>query len=287
MLGRDFIAGAMLGLVGGLTMATAGSAKADASDSELRADLETVARRRIFFGHQSVGWNLIDGLKQLSAREGVAIRWVEVERGPLAVAPATFAHGPVAENGNPEMKLESFARLMGSGPASGADVALVKFCYVDFRDDTDAARLFARYRSTVADLAARNPGTTFVHVTVPLTTTQGGPKALAKRLLGKAPGGVAENARREEFNALLREAFLGREPVFDLALVESTRPDGGRAVVVWNGRAIPVLAEVYSEDGGHLNQAGRLRAAREFLAVLGRLPATSAGAIGRAAPGAP
>jgi hypothetical protein len=273
MMGTELIAGAMLGLVAGLAVTVAGGASADAGDPQLRADLESMGRHRIYFGHQSVGWNLVDGLKQLSARAGVPIRWVEVEAGPLAVPAGAFGHGPVEENGNPERKLESFARVLGSGTASAVDVALVKFCYVDFRSDTDAPRLFARYQSTVADLARRHPGTTFVHVTVPLTTTQGGPKAFVKRLLGKAPGGVAENARREEFNALMRQAYRGREPLFDLAAVESTGPDGSRTVVEWSGKSIPVLAEAYSEDGGHLNQAGRLRAARELVAVLARLPA--------------
>ncbi len=272
MVGTELIGGAMLGLVAGLAVTAAGGARADAGDPKLRADLESMGRHRIYFGHQSVGWNLVDGLKQLSAQAGVPIRWVEVEAGPLAVPAGSFGHGPVEENGNPEKKLESFARVLGSGPASAVDVALVKFCYVDFRSDTDAPRLFARYQSTVADLARRHPGTTFVHVTVPLTTTQGGPKALVKRLLGKAPGGVAENARREEFNALMRQAYQGREPLFDLAAVESTGPDGARTVVEWSGRSIPVLAEAYSEDGGHLNQAGRLRAARELVGVLARVP---------------
>jgi lysophospholipase L1-like esterase len=82
---------------------------------------------------------------------------------------------------------------------------------------------------------------------------------------------VAENARREEFNALMRQAYQGREPLFDLAAVESTAPDGAGAVVEWSGRSIPVLAEAYSEDGGHLNEAGRLRAARELVRVLARV----------------
>jgi hypothetical protein len=124
----------------------------------------------------------------------------------------------------------------------------------------------------VAELQARNPGTRFVHVTAPLSTVQSGPKAWAKRLLGKAPYGLVENARREEFNALLREAYSGKEPVFDLARVESTLPDGTRTTVSWQARTLPVLADPYTDDGGHLNEQGRLRAARELLSVLAAVP---------------
>jgi hypothetical protein len=123
-------------------------------------------------------------------------------------------------------------------------------------------------RQLVADLQARHPGTRFVHVTAPLSTVQAGPKAWVKRLLGRSPYGLVENGKREDFTSLLRNAYAGKEPVFDLALVESTLPDGGRSTVTANGRALPVLASLYTDDGGHLNEEGRLRAARELVAVL-------------------
>lgn len=94
-------------------------------------------------------------------------------------------------------------------------------------------------------------------------------KALVKRLLGRHPYGTVENVRREEYNALLRAAYLGREPFFDLARVESTAPGGAPVTVDWGGRPAPALAREYTDDGGHLNAAGRLRAARELLEVLG------------------
>jgi hypothetical protein len=121
-------------------------------------------------------------------------------------------------------------------------------------------------------LRAKHPATTFVHVTLPLTEEQGGAKALAKRLLGRAPGGTIENVRREEYNTLLRRAYAGREPLFDLARIESTAPDGSAVKVRWNGREAPALAAVYTDDGGHLNAAGRLRAARELVSVLAAIP---------------
>jgi hypothetical protein len=275
MVASDIMAGTMLGILAA-ALAAAGTARADAPDPKVRADLESLARRSVYFGHQSVGWNIIDGLKALSAREGVPLRIEEV-KGRLEVPPGTFAHGPVAENGKPDMKLASFTSALGSGVPSPAEVAFMKFCYVDFNAGTDAASLFARYQSTLADLKARNPGTTFVHVTVPLTTAQGGWKAIVKRAMGKTPGGYAENARRQEFNDLMRRTYQGKEPLFDLAAVESTAPDGSRAEVEWEGKMVPVLFEGYTDDGGHLDKAGQLRAARELLAALARLPAPPAG----------
>jgi len=253
-------------------LAVAGAAavvRAD-DDPRLKADLESVSRRRILFGHQSVGKNIIDGLAQLASSEGITLRIVEAVAGPIA--PGTFAHVFVAENGHPDQKLESFQRSVDALTGPDVDIALVKFCYVDFTEGTDVATLFARYQDVLGRLRTAHPGTTFVHVTAPLTTVQSGPKALAKRLLGRAPYGTVENVRREQFNALLRQAYRGREPIFDLARVESTAPDRKVQTVEWKGKVAPSLCPAYTDDGGHLNREGQRRAARELLSVLASVP---------------
>jgi hypothetical protein len=201
----------------------------------------------------------------------LVLRVEDVSSAPT-VAPATIAHVFVTENGDPDRKPRSFARVLDSLANASPDIALLKFCYVDFRADTDVEALFHRYQAAIAEYRARHPATTFVHVTAPLTTVEGGVKALVKRWSGRVPFGLAENARREEFNGLLRKAYQGREPLFDLARVESTRPDGRRETVDWNGRAVPALADAYALDDGHLNEAGQDRAARELLAVLAAVP---------------
>jgi hypothetical protein len=250
--------------------AGAAAPRADAADMTLKADLERVAQRSIYFGHQSVGENLLDGLRDLARDAGVPLRIAEA-RSASALKPGTFGHTFVAENGDPLRKLRSFEQAMGPRQAP-VDIAFVKFCYVDVDAATDSKALFEHYRAAIDGLRAKHPGTTFVHVTLPLTEEQGGAKALAKRLLGRAPGGTIENVRREEYNALLRRAYAGREPLFDLARIESTAPDGSAVKVQWNGREAPALAAAYTDDGGHLNAVGRLRAARELVAVLAAIP---------------
>ena len=224
-----------------------------AADAALRADLQRLSHERVYFGHQSVGANILQGVKELSAAAGV----------PLFIKDEF-----VPENGDPKRKLESFKKSVGAG--SRYDVALVKFCYVDIDADTDAAALFDRYRIALNELRATNPRTVFVHATLPLTTVQSGPKAWMKRLLDRAPYGTVENVRRDQYNRLLRATYAGREPIFDLARIESTTPDGKLVTVTWDGVTAPVMAPEYTDDGGHLNALGRTRAAREFIAVLAR-----------------
>lgn len=238
---------------------------AQATEDGLRAELTLVAQKRIYFAHQSVGANLLAGVADLAREAGVPLRIVETSRG-ADLAPGVLGHFFVPENGAPLAKLANFAAALGG--RSNADIALIKFCYVDVDGATDAQALFARYQATIAELRAKNPNTTFVHVTLPLTSVQTGWKALAKRLLGRAPYGTVENVRREQYNALLRRAYAGREPLFDLARIESTAPDGRAVTVDWQGSIAPAMASAYTDDGGHLNERGRVIAARALIRVL-------------------
>jgi len=241
-------------------------------DAKLHSDLERVAHKRILFGHQSVGLNIIEGIQQLSAKTGVPVNLTEV-KSANEVKPATFGHTFIAENEKPFMKLDSLEKAMGTH-ATNLDIAITKFCFVDFTPQTDAKALFASYQSTIKDLEARNPGTTFVHVTAPLTSDKGFLKEFVKRLLGRSDS--ATNARREEYNSLLRRTYQGREPIFDLAHIESTAPDGRPVMVEWNNKMVPSMDPEYTDDGGHLNSVGKMRAAREFISVLASIPDRSA-----------
>ncbi len=262
-----------------LSLASLGAAAAvapagdPAADPDLARDLAAAARRVVFLGHQSVGANVLDGLARLSARAGVPTRLVEGSPA-AAFAPGTWFHAALGENGDPASKLRAFVRALHAAERD-PDVAILKFCYVDFHEGTDPAALFNAYRATVEALRAGHPRTTFVHVTVPLTAPDPWPKALAKRLLRREPS-AARNARRAAYNALLREAYGGRAPVFDLARLESTCPDGRRATEAWQGSEVPALCRGWTDDGGHLNLAGRERAARALLRVVAALPSAVA-----------
>jgi len=254
---------AFLGLGAVLVVGAASQARAEQS---LKSKLQSAAERRIFFGHQSVGLNLLEGMQQLAKREGVSLRIVEAR--PPGVDAGTLAHAAMEENGDPLKKLRSFKRAFTSGAAAGADLAFLKFCYVDITADTDVSALFAAYRTTMAEVQAASPGTTFLHVTAPLQSVEGGIRGRLKRVLGRPLGGTAHNARREEFNELLRREYEGKAPLFDLARVESTRPDGSFETAPWNGREVRALVPAYTEDGGHLNGEGQLRAAEALVSVI-------------------
>ena len=57
----------------------------------------------------------------------------------------------------------------------------------------------------------------------------------------------------------------GSEPLFDLAGIESTLPDGTRCTQFLDRNRTPGLIPEYTNDGGHLNDVGRAIVATAFL----------------------
>lgn len=243
--------------------------------SRLSTDDRTrLASLRVAFGHQSVGYDILAGVEDI-ARATPALRLNVVESASLSPAPG-ITHFRAGKNEFPLTKTEDFVRVIDAAGAAAPDVALLKFCYIDANPATDVRAVFAHYRDALAGLRARHPKTAFVHVTMPLRTVQTGWKVGVKNLIGRPIGGYADNAKRHEYNQLLRAEYGGREPLFDLAAIESTRADGSRMSFTTNGQAAFALAPEYTYDGGHLNEAGRRYVAEQFLLALAQAAKTGA-----------
>lgn len=220
-------------------------------------ELAQAADVRLFFGHMSVGENILAGSSALYAANGVTQPPV-IEfavGGPLPQVPASGAvvHAPIGENSDPLGKLRNFDAVLRSGLAEQVDVALLKFCYVDFTYSTDVDALFREYRTTLDALERDFPDVTFLHSTAPLMVEPSGLKDNFRAMLGRD-----DNVARERYSALVRQAYEA-DRIFDIAAIEGTAPDGSRK---------PALYAGYSTDGGHLNEAASALVAAELLKLV-------------------
>lgn len=218
-----------------------------------------LGRGRLFFGHQSVGRDLLAGIAELDP----AWKAVSTTR-PDTLPPGSVAEAPLGTNGDPASKDRAFlaiVRRMRPG-----DVAFYKYCYADFDESTDVAQLFRRYVATLEE-AARS-GVRVFAVTAPLTAPEPAWKRWAKRLL-RRPTENDRNARRTDFNRRLRLHFR-QGGVLDLARLESTRAEGSRCIATVRGRPVEFLDPDSTHDGAHLNEEGRRRVARGFFGELVR-----------------
>lgn len=237
------------------------------SDQRLEEDLRLVRGKRIYFGHQSVGADIVDGLKDLSsASNGNGWNIVAFPDSPIVPGPF-LAHSFVGKNGDPEGKCDAFSAHVEKLLADSVDIAILKFCYADIRHDRDIDRMFDYYRQTMDTLKQKFPHVTFVHVTVPATSRSSWWKRFGRSLLGKDDEWDMGSVRRFEFNRKLTE-YYGQEPIFDLAEVESTNPDGTKEEFAYRGKRALELVGDYTYDGGHLNEMGRRRVARALIHTL-------------------
>ena len=232
----------------------------------LEADMATVSRTRVFFGHQSVGMNILEGVGSVYAAHAITAPPVAEGVTEPGSDGGYIDHAFIGENVQPLLKIQDFAAKLRSGLGDRVDVAMMKFCYVDITSGTDVRAVFDDYRSTMAALQREFPHVTFVHATVPLTT-QPGLLSKLKSLVTGSGGSAADNAARERFNALIRQQYTG-DHLFDLAAAESTTPDGARVTGSYDGQRYYALYAGYSSDGGHLNAEGARVVAAAWLTAI-------------------
>ncbi len=138
-------------------------------------------------------------------------------------------------NEDPISKIEAFAKTIEAGVGDHAEVAFFKFCYIDFKQDTDVDKVFDRYQSTMSRLKASYPKTTFAHMTVPL---DGDPAGRDRD--GQAPAREGRVGRGRELGpgALQPKAsghLRGQRAAFRSGLARGYRSPRGARVVHLGG----------------------------------------------------
>ena len=236
--------------------------------SAVRQDLETLANARILVGHQSVGRDILTGLASLASETGVNVRIAAIDGVPPDDRPGIF-HTTIGSNGNPNSKCEAFERLVSHPEAPPYDIGMMKFCYEDLRYNSvlDATGMLERYAQVVGNVRVQTPALKLIHITIPLVADPPGKKTLLQRFLRRPVGTDADNVARNEFNSALRHRFA-RDPIFDIAVLESTRPNGERSFFVRSGGVFYTLAPDWTDDGAHLNARAQRRAAAELARVV-------------------
>ncbi len=230
--------------------------------------LERLLNKRIYFGHKSVGYNILQGIQEIKDKDARFQRLAVVEMEPENRAafdlPGIY-HQQNGKNGFPKGKCDAFKHfLMENENGSHLDIAFFKFCYVDFAPDTNVPEIFGYYVETMESIKKSFPNLTLVHFTVPLMAHRWGGRSIIRNFTK----GDQANVIRNEFNRMLIDKYGDRETIYDLAALESTYPDGKRESFKENGREYYSLIRDYTHDGGHLNATGRYYAARQLLAIL-------------------
>jgi len=227
---------------------------------------EVLVNEKILFGHASVGNNIVDGIQEMMSAdnrfEKINIQKLESE---YHISAPGFYHFGVRKNGFPKQKCDHFKQmLIDNGLGHKVDIAFFKLCYVDIEEDANVKEIFDYYVNTMEDVKRKFPNLKILHATVPLYSHGKGIKGFIKSLI--KPDN--HNIKRNEFNEKLIEKYKDSDPIYDLAKVESSYPDGRRSTFKVEGKEYFSLANEYTYDGGHLNKLGRRQAAKNLLKLL-------------------
>ena len=221
-------------------------------------DVATVKLRKIYFGHKSVGGNIIAGIKRLS---DIDVRTAYNQPGnndqslrnnieQLANGAALVEHD-IGSDGQPFNKIASFERFMNDIIRNNVDVSFFKFCYMDIDRHSDINALIESYQEAMNRLHTRFPDVVLAHFTIPLYYHNAS----------------YDNNKREQFNDWLRETY--KDKVFDIASIQSVGSNG--AVALSRDNVTIAMADEWTDDGGHLNDAGQNRIGGALIAFLAQV----------------
>ena len=103
---------------------------------------EKLSQKKIYFGHQSVGYNIMDGIEDLMKEHPqIKVNIVETtNESDFNVG--ILAHSRVGKNDDPKSKITEFVNFIDSGIGKKADAAALKFCYVDMKPGRMLKNLF-------------------------------------------------------------------------------------------------------------------------------------------------
>lgn len=216
---------------------------------------------RLFFGHQSVGSDVLHGVREQAGARAVPLITLTSSQEPAAAQADTVLHAKLGTNGDPASKLAAFESTLSAGIATQVDCAMFKLCYVDITTRAAAEATWQEYATAMERIESTYPLLRVLHCTVPLRALPSGVYATLRRVFGHRHAELDRNRAREAFNDRLRARFP-QERLFDLALAESRRSNGERCI---GSERVPGLVPAYTHDGGHLNMLGRRVMANAFL----------------------
>ncbi|MBM9605762.1 hypothetical protein [Desulfopila inferna] len=233
------------------------------------AKWQQLANKKIYFGHQSVGMNILDGIQDIMKENPqIELNIQEASSGFSQHGGGGFFHSRIGKNKDPISKMREFEEKMTSDSSEEIDIAILKLCYVDITGNSTPEEIFKDYASTIEEIRKKNNRTKLIHFTVPLTKNESGIEAWLKGIFGKPLNGHKENANRWKYNKQLLIYNHGNEMVFDIAKIESTLPNGSKVAYKLDGNQYYSLAPEYTYDGGHLNEVGRKIVAEKLLLFL-------------------
>lgn len=213
--------------------------------------------KRTVFGHQSVGWQVLQGVEMWANEFGQPDpTFPDYESGSLPGSGGFLAHFYAGTNGDVFTKTAEFLSHLQNGLASQVDIIVMKFCYADLRSGSGYTpqQMFDEYKLWVDTVESTYPALTVIYATTAI-------------VMGENSDG-ANNGLRQTYNDLVRAEYAASGRLWDVADIQSTDPSGNK--VLYGG--IESLYSGYaSPDQRHIYGLGRTTVSAPLLQIIAGL----------------
>src|ERR1035437_2161318 len=233
-------------------------------DPEIDKKIKAISQKNIYFGHRSVGENIISGLNKIISENMQNGLKIEELKNSSKFEGNYFVHSNIGHNGDPQSKFDEFARIVTNLANKKLDIAMMKLCFVDITKNTNIDDIFKSYVAMVESLQNKYPDLTIIHFSLPLKSKPSLINKMKDIIKGRNNYDPQDNLTKNKFNELLFSKY-SKEDIFDLAEVESTYPDGKRESFIVGGEPCYFLIKDYTDDGGHLNEMGQQVVAEKLI----------------------
>ena len=233
-------------------------------DNEVIKKINVISQSNIYFGHKSVGQNIISGMNKIitvTRQNGLKI---EELNDNIKYDQNYFLHSNIGENGDPKGKFKEFSKIVDDLERKNLNIAMMKLCFVDITEKTDISDIFQSYTAMIDSLRNKYPALVIIHFTVPLKSEPNWINNLKNIIKRRANNDEKDNLARNKYNELLLKKY-SNEDIFDIANIESTYPDGKREIVTVDDKQCYSLIKNYTYDGGHLNEKGQELVAEKLI----------------------
>jgi hypothetical protein len=236
-------------------------------DPEINKKIKAIGQKNIYFGHRSVGENIISGLNNIISENAQNELKIEELKNNSKFEGSYFVHSNIGHNGDPQSKFDEFTRIVNNLASMKLDIAMMKLCFVDITNNTNITDVFKSYVAMIDSIQNKYPGLTIIHFSVPLKSKPSLINNIKGLIKGPKNYDPQDNLARNKYNEFLYSKY-SREDIFDLAEIESTYPHGKRESYIIDGKLCYFLIKDYTDDGGHLNDLGKQIVAEKLIIKL-------------------
>lgn len=213
--------------------------------------------KRTVFGHQSVGWQVLQGVEMWADELGAPDpTFPDYEGGGLPGSGGFLGHFYCGTNGNSFTKTAEFLSHLLNGLASQVDIVVLKFCYADLRSGSGYTpqQMFDDYKAWVDAVESQFPQLTVIYATTAI-------------VMGENSDG-ANNGLRQTYNNLVRAEYGASGRLWDVADIESTDPNGNKILY---GGVESLYSGYASPDQRHIYGLGRTTVSAPLLQLIAQL----------------